>query len=80
MPNSNLPIDEQQIEQLELDFPAASGVAFSNAYQQAINASLSIVVSEDGRLFEVFPDGRRQLLKATAPPVPSQPGQKFIIP
>ena len=80
MPNSNLPIDEQQIEQLELDFPAASGVAFSNAYQQAINASLSVVVSEDGKLFEVFPDGRRQLLKSIAPPVPSQPGQKFIIP
>ncbi len=80
MPNTNPPIDEQQIEQLELDFPAASGVAFSNAYQQAVQAGLSVVVSENGVIFEVSPDGQRRLVKNIAPPSPAQPGRKFTIP
>lgn len=80
MANSNLPTDEQRIEQLERSFPAASGVAFSNAYSQAVQAGLSVVVSEDGAIFEVFPDGQRRLVKTIAPPSPAQPGQKITIP
>ena len=79
MPNTNLPIDEKQIEQLELEFPAVSGVAFANAYQQAIQNGLSVVVSEGESLFEVFPDGQRKLVKTIAPPSPAQIGQKFVI-
>jgi uncharacterized coiled-coil protein SlyX len=71
--------DEARIEQLELSFLAASGSAFSNAYQQAVLAGLSVVVSEDGKIFEIFPDGQRKLLKKIAPPTPSQPGQRYTI-
>lgn len=79
MPNINPALDEQQIEQLESVFPAASGVAFSKAYQQAVQAGLSVVVSENGAIFEIFPDGQRQLIKTIALPTPAQPGQKLAL-
>ena len=44
------PIYEQQLELLERECPAASGVAFSRAYQQAVQAGLSLVVSENGEI------------------------------
>lgn len=75
----NLTLDEQQLEQLERDYPAASGVAFSNAFQQAVQAGLSVMVSENGSLFEVFPDGQRRFVKSIAPPIPAQPGRKIEI-
>ena len=80
MPNNTPPSDEQRIEQLELSFPAESGGAFSRAYDQAIHAGLSVVVSEGGAILEVFPDGQRKLVKTVAPPSPTRPGQKFTLP
>ena len=77
MPNSTLPIDERQMERLESSFPAASGVAFANAYQQAVQAGLTVLVSEDGVLFDVFPDGQRKAIKNIAPPSITRPGQKL---
>ncbi|MEI8017120.1 MAG: hypothetical protein WCH39_02920 [Schlesneria sp.] len=79
MQNQNPPHDETLIEQLELSFLAASGSAFLNAYQQAVVAGLSVVVSEEGKIFEIFPDGQRKLLKEIEPPSPSQPGQRYTI-
>ena len=73
------PIDEQQLEQLERECPAASGVAFSRAYQQAVQAGLSVVVSENGESVEIFPDGRRKFIKSITTPTPDQPGRKITI-
>ena len=69
--------DDQRIEQLESSFVASSGTAFSNAYDLAIKAGLSVVVSENGAIFEVFPDGQRRLIKTITPPSPDQPGRKM---
>ena len=77
MPNSTPAPDERQIEQLERDFPAASGMAFAKAYDQAIQVGLSVLVSKNGAIYEVFPDGRRELVKKIAPPIPTQPGLKI---
>jgi hypothetical protein len=77
MSNTNPPLNDQQIEQLERNFPAASGVAFSNARDQAIRAGLSVMVSEGDSVFEVFPDGQRKWIKSIAPPSPAKPGQTF---
>jgi hypothetical protein len=71
--------DDQQIGQLESSFPATAGNAFSKAYDEAINAGLSVVASDNGSLFEVFPDGRRRFLKDIDPPVAAEPGQKLIL-
>jgi hypothetical protein len=73
------PIDEQQLEQLERECPAASGVAFARAYQQAVQAGLSVVVSENGEIVEIFPDGRRKFIKSITTPTPDQPGRKITI-
>lgn len=80
MSHSNSPLDEQRIEQLELSFPASSGAAFASAYDRAIQAGFSVVVSDNGAIYEVFPEGQRKLVKTIAPPSPAQPGQKFTIP
>ena len=77
MPNNAPAPDERRIEQLELNFPAASGVAFSNAYDRALQAGLSVMVSENGAIFEVFPDGQRRLVKEIAPPRTTQSGVKI---
>ncbi len=72
--------DDQQFEQLESNFPLLSGVAFSNAYDQAVHAGLSVVVSDGEAIFEVFPDGHRKKVKTITPPSPAEPGQKFTMP
>jgi len=70
---------DQRIEQLESSFPAAAGVVFSQAYDLAIQAGLSVVVSEDGAIYEVFPDGQRRLIKTITPPTPAEPGRKLTL-
>jgi len=79
MPQIPLSPDDQRIEQLESSFPAASGVIFSKAYDLAIEAGFSVVISDNGAIYEVFPDGHRTLLKTIAPPSPAQPGQKVTL-
>ncbi len=79
MSNTKPSLDEQQMEQLEREYPAASGAAFSKAYQQAVQTGLSVVVSENGAIFEVFPDGQRRFVKSITPPTPAEPGRKFTI-
>ncbi len=71
--------DDQRIEELESSFPEASGVAFSKAYDLAIKAGLSVVVSDNGAIYEVFPDGKRRLVKTITPPSPAQPGRKLTL-
>ena len=79
MANPDPPINEQQLDLLESSFPAASGVAFSMAFQQAVAAGLDVLVSENGAIFQVSPDGSRQFVKEIPPPIPAEPGQKFSI-
>ncbi len=76
----NLPsADDQQFEQLEASFAAAAGAVFSKAYDRAIKAGLSVVVSDNGAIYEVFPDGHRRLVKTITPPSPAQPGRKLTL-
>ena len=51
---------QKNIEMLEMAFPAASGSAFADAREQALEAGLSVLESEGGVSYEVFPDGRRR--------------------
>lgn len=60
----------QQIESLENAFPAVSGSAFAAARERALSAGHSVFESENGGLYEVFPNGRRVLVKKIAPPQP----------
>jgi hypothetical protein len=79
MANPDPEINEEHIEKLEADFPAMSGIAFSMAYQQSVDAGLHVLVSENGAIIEISPNGHRQFVKAIPPPVPTEPGRKISI-
>lgn len=70
---------ENRIEILESQFPAMSGIAFEAARKEALDSGLSVLQSEEGVIFEVFPDGSRKLVKLIAPPVKVGSGQKISI-
>ncbi len=70
---------EKNIETLEMAFPAASGSAFADAREQALDAGLSVLLSEGGVIYEVFPDGQRREVKRIEPPTAVVPGSKLKI-
>jgi hypothetical protein len=74
-------MSEQEINilRLENEFPAVSGTAFATTRANALAAGQSVLQSEDGFIYEVFPDGRRVFVKQIEPPTHVKPGSKFII-
>jgi hypothetical protein len=75
-----MPTPEQEIERLEQEFPTLAGIAFAAARQRALDAGESVLHSENGFIYEVFPDGRRRVIKQVNPPIEITPGTKLIIP
>ena len=69
-----------EIDKLERQFPTASGVAFATAREQVLASGQSVLQSEDGSIFEVFPDGHRHLVKTVEPPISVTIGSKVILP
>jgi hypothetical protein len=72
-------MSEHDIQNLESQFPPLSGSAFSAARKQALDAGLSVLESEDGAIYETFPDGSRKLVKKIEPPTPVVIGSIFTI-
>ena len=70
---------ENSIEELENQFPAVSGKAFARAREQALASGSSVMHSEEGHIYEVFPDGRRVFVKDIDPPTSHVAGRKIII-
>jgi hypothetical protein len=56
-----------------------AGSAFASARQQALNAGNSVLQSEQGSIYEIFPDGRREFVKKIEPPTPNVPGRRITI-
>lgn len=77
MQSNGKTIDEQRLDELEALFPTLAEGVFIAAYRQALRSGCSVVVSEHDRIIEIFPDGRRELLKLITPPSPARPGQKY---
>lgn len=72
-------MSDQDIQRLESQFPPLSGVAFIAARKEALAAGLSVVESEEGVLYETFPDGSRKVVKQIEPPMPVAEGSIFTI-
>jgi hypothetical protein len=70
---------EKQLLEMEAAFPKMAGAAFANAYKRALASGHSVLRSEHGAIYEVFPDGRRKLVKKIAPPSSIKPGTKFSL-
>jgi len=70
---------ENNIEILESQFPAVSGLAFAAARERVLASGQCVLQSEQGYIYEVFPDGHRVQLKKIDPPTPVKSGSKITI-
>lgn len=71
---------DEDIEFLEEHIPELAEAAVTQAYWQALASGNSVLESENGVIYEVFPDGTRKLVKTGEPPVTVEKGAKRIIP
>ncbi|MEI9894105.1 MAG: hypothetical protein WDN28_09515 [Chthoniobacter sp.] len=70
---------EKTIAELETAFPALSGIAFTKAREEALAAGRSVLSSEEGVIYEVFPDGTRIERKTIEPPTHIPLGTRVVI-
>ena len=76
---SKMTLSEEAMSYLEEHIPELANVAFKQAYWAALASGSSVLVSENGKLVEVFPDGRNKFIKHLAPSISVNPGQRFEI-
>jgi len=74
-----LGMSDHDIEKLESQFPAISSSAFAAAREQVLESGQSVLQSQDGFIYEVFPDGRRMVVKKIEPPTLMMSGTVFTI-
>ena len=67
--------NEKAIDYLEAHIPELAEAAVKQAYWQALASGSSVLVSENGNLKEVFPDGTSKIIQQNAPFVKTQKGQ-----
>ena len=72
-------MSEQDIQQLESEFPAVSGSAFAAAREHVLESGQSVLQSQDGVIYQVFPDGRKEAVKKIEPPTQVVSGSVFTI-
>jgi hypothetical protein len=72
-------MSDRDIQKLESCFPAVSGSAFAEARGRVLASGQSVLQSENGFIFEVFPDGQRTLVKKIEPPIQFVAGRIFTI-
>lgn len=63
-----MPTSEKAMQFLEEHIPELAQSAVTQAYWQALAAGNSVLESDHGMIYEVFPDGTRKLIKTTTPP------------
>jgi len=73
-------MSDQDIQILESQFPAVSGQAFAEAREHVLASGQSVLQSEGGTIYRVYPDGRKEVVKQIEPPTAAIPGSKFTIP
>ena len=73
----NHQLREKKIDELEQRFPESAADAFAQAYQQTLAAGLSALVSDNGFIYEVFPDGTRKRIKQIEQPTLVVKGSKL---
>lgn len=61
-------MSDEEIQKLESEFPSASGVAFTEARKMVLASGQSVMQSQDGVIYEVFPDGNRIEVKSIEKP------------
>jgi hypothetical protein len=72
-------MSDQDIQKLESQFPAVSGSAFAAARKKVLESGQSVLQSEGGIIYEVFPDGRKIEVKQIEQPTPVVAGSIYTI-
>jgi hypothetical protein len=70
-------LTDKELDYLEKHIPELAEVAFKQAYWAALASGSSVLISENGNLVEVFPDGERKIIKPLPPSTPVTKGQKM---
>ncbi len=68
---------EESMRFLEEHIPILADAAVKQAYWQALATGSSVLVSEEGALVEIFPDGTRKMLKQLEPQTDVISGQRL---
>lgn len=68
-------LNEKAISFLEKHIPELASIAFKQAYWAALASGSSVLISEDGDLIEVSPDGSHRFIKHLSPAIRVTPGQ-----
>ena len=72
-------LSEEAMSYLEEHIPELADLAFKQAYWAALASGSSVLVSENGKLVEVFPDGKHKFIKHLPPSTPVIRGQRLEI-
>lgn len=72
-------MSDHDIQVLESQFPALSGQAFAAARAQVLASGQSVLQSEGSFVYRVFPDGRKEVVKAIEPPTRVKSGTVYMI-
>ena len=67
-------MSEKDYEALEAEFPTLASQAFAAARRRVLESGQSVLQSEGGSLYRVFPDGRKEFVKDMEPPTILPPG------
>lgn len=76
-PNTSGSLNEKEMSFLEEHIPELASVAFKQAYWAALASGSSVLVSKNGDLVEVFPDGSHKFIKHLPPSTSVTPGQRI---
>ncbi len=74
-----MPDQESEIQRLEEQFPLMAGAAFAAARAEVLASGQSVLQVENGIIYEIFPDGRKVVVKHIKPRIPIQRGLKITI-
>jgi hypothetical protein len=72
-------MSDQDIQQLESQFPSLSGEAFAAARRSVLASGQSVLQTEGAFLVRVFPDGRKEVVKQIEPSTPVKRGAIYTI-
>lgn len=70
-------LDEEAMIREEEKIPYIFETA--SAFQEALDAGLSVLIADGGSLWEVFPDGSRNKIKELPPATPVTAGARYTI-
>jgi hypothetical protein len=72
-------MSDEDIQIAESRFPAVSSEAFAAARRQVLASGESILQREGEKVYRVFPDGRKEMVKEIDPPTPAERGTVYTI-